>query len=69
VRGKRTIGRKHPITTGETGWRAALAELLALAARHASSPEIEGAAMQDSQLQIDRLRQNEVRYRAVLENR
>jgi uncharacterized zinc-type alcohol dehydrogenase-like protein len=60
---------QRAITTGEIGSRAAIAELLELAARHAIAPEIEVAPMQDAQLQIDRLRDNRVRYRAVLENR
>lgn len=57
------------LTTGEIGTRASIAELLAFAARHGIAPQIEVAPMADSQLQIDRLRKNEVRYRAVLENR
>jgi uncharacterized zinc-type alcohol dehydrogenase-like protein len=60
---------QRSITTGEIGSRAAIAEVLALAARHAIMPEIEIAPMHDSQLQIDRLRENQVRYRAVLANR
>jgi uncharacterized zinc-type alcohol dehydrogenase-like protein len=60
---------QRSITTGEIGSRAAIAEVLAFAARHAIAPEIEVAAMHDAQLQIDRLRKNQVRYRAVLENR
>lgn len=60
---------QRAITTGEIGSRAAITEVLALAARHAIAPEIEVAPMHDSQHQIDRLRSNQVRYRAVLENR
>jgi uncharacterized zinc-type alcohol dehydrogenase-like protein len=60
---------QRSLTTGEIGTRAAITELLAFAARHGIAPQIEVAAMADSQLQIDRLRQNAVRYRAVLENR
>jgi uncharacterized zinc-type alcohol dehydrogenase-like protein len=60
---------QRSITTGEIGSRAAIAEVLALAARHKIAPEIEISPMHDSQLQIDRLRENRVRYRAVLENR
>jgi len=59
---------QRSITTGEIGTRAAIAEVLALAARHAIVPEIEVAPMQHAQRQIDRLRANQVRYRAVLEN-
>jgi uncharacterized zinc-type alcohol dehydrogenase-like protein len=59
---------QRAITTGEIGSRAAIAEVLAFAARHAIAPEIEVAPMQDSQLQIERLRANQIRYRAVLEN-
>lgn len=60
---------QRSITTGEIGSRAAIAEVLALAARHAIAPEIELAPMHDSQTQIDRLREKQVRYRVVLENR
>jgi uncharacterized zinc-type alcohol dehydrogenase-like protein len=56
------------LTTGEIGTRAAIAELLDLAARHAIEPIIEVAPMHDVQAQIDRLRANQVRYRAVLAN-
>jgi uncharacterized zinc-type alcohol dehydrogenase-like protein len=59
---------QRAITTGEIGCRAAIAEVLALAARHGIGPEIEVAPMQHAQRQIERLRANEVRYRAVLEN-
>ena len=57
---------QRAITTGEIGTRAAIAEVLALAARHAIAPQIEVAPMHESQRQIDRLRANQVRYRAVL---
>ncbi len=60
---------QRSITTGEIGSRAAIGELLALAARHRIAPEIQLAPMHDAQLAIDRLRANQVRYRAVLENR
>ena len=60
---------QRAITTGEIGSRAAIREVLALSARHAIAPEIEVAPMHESQRQIDRLRANQVRYRAVLENR
>jgi uncharacterized zinc-type alcohol dehydrogenase-like protein len=60
---------QRAITTGEIGSRAAIAEVLALAARHGIAPEIEVAPMHESQRQIERLRANAVRYRAVLENR
>lgn len=60
---------QRAITTGEIGSRAAIVELLELAARHAIAPEIEVAPMHEAQQQIDRLRENRVRYRAVLENR
>lgn len=60
---------QRSLTTGEIGSRAAIAEVLAFAARHALAPEIEIAPMHDSQVQIERLRKNQVRYRAVLENR
>ena len=40
---------QRAITTGEIGSRAAIAEVLALAARHAIAPEIEVAPMQESQ--------------------
>lgn len=59
---------QRAITTGEIGSRAAIAEVLAFAARHEIAPEIEVAPMQHAQRQIDRLRANQVRYRAVLEN-
>lgn len=60
---------QRAITTGEIGSRAAIVEVLEFATRHAIEPEIEIAPMQESQRQIDRLRANQVRYRAVLENR
>jgi uncharacterized zinc-type alcohol dehydrogenase-like protein len=60
---------QRAITTGEIGSRAAIVELLAIAARHAIAPEIEVAPMHEAQQQIERLRENRVRYRAVLENR
>jgi alcohol/geraniol dehydrogenase (NADP+) len=59
---------QRAITTGEIGSRAAIAEVLALSARHGIAPEIEIAPMQQAQRQIERLRANQVRYRAVLEN-
>jgi len=59
---------QRAITTGEIGSRAAIAEVLAFAAHHRIAPEIEIAPMHESQRQIDRLRANQVRYRAVLEN-
>jgi uncharacterized zinc-type alcohol dehydrogenase-like protein len=59
---------QRAITTGEIGSRAAIAEVLALSARHGIAPEIEIAPMQQAQRQIERLRGNQVRYRAVLEN-
>ncbi len=60
--------KQRIITTGEIGSRAAIAELLELAARHAIVPIIEVAPMHDVQTQVDRLRANQVRYRAVLAN-
>jgi alcohol/geraniol dehydrogenase (NADP+) len=54
------------LTTGEIGTRAAIAELLDLAARHAIEPIVEVAPLSQVQAQVDRLRANEVRYRAVL---
>ena len=59
---------QRAITTGEIGSRAAIAEVLALSARHGIAPEIEVAPMHHAQRQIERLRANQVRYRAVLEN-
>nr|HEX4317806.1 NAD(P)-dependent alcohol dehydrogenase [Kofleriaceae bacterium] len=56
------------LTTGEIGTRAGIAELLDLAARHAIRPIIEVSPMSDSQAAVDRLRANQVRYRAVLAN-
>ena len=60
---------QRSITTGEIGSRASITELLAFAARHKLAPEIQLAPMAESQAAIDRLRANQVRYRAVLENR
>ena len=60
--------KQRILTTGEIGTRAAIAELLDLAARHRIEPIIEVAPMHDVQTQIDRLRANQVRYRAVLAN-
>lgn len=60
---------QRAITTGEIGSRAAISEVLDLAVRHAIAPQIEVAPMNQVQRQIERLRANEVRYRAVLENR
>ncbi len=62
------LSGQRAITTGEIGTRAAIAELLELAARHRIAPIIEVAPMADVQKSIDRLRRNEVRYRAVLAN-
>jgi uncharacterized zinc-type alcohol dehydrogenase-like protein len=56
------------LTTGEIGTRAGITDLLALAARHGIAPTIEVSPMAESQRAIDRLRQNSVRYRAVLAN-
>lgn len=56
------------LTTGEIGTRAGIAELLDLAARHAIRPIIEVSPMSESQAAVDRLRANQVRYRAVLAN-
>jgi uncharacterized zinc-type alcohol dehydrogenase-like protein len=60
--------KQRIITTGEIGSRSAIAELLDLAARHAIVPIIEVAPMHEVQAQVDRLRANQVRYRAVLAN-
>jgi alcohol/geraniol dehydrogenase (NADP+) len=62
------LGQKS-ISTGDIGSRRAITDLLSFAARHAVKPEIEVWAMSDANAAIARLRANQVRYRAVLENR
>ncbi len=62
------LGQKV-VTTGDIGSRTAITDLLRFAERHAVKPEIEVSAMSDANAAIARLRANEVRYRAVLENR
>ncbi|MEO6419048.1 MAG: NAD(P)-dependent alcohol dehydrogenase [Polyangiaceae bacterium] len=62
------LGQKS-ITTGDIGSRGAITDLLRFADRHEVRPEIEVSAMSDANDAIARLRANETRYRAVLENR
>jgi uncharacterized zinc-type alcohol dehydrogenase-like protein len=61
------MGQKS-IVMSEIGSRSAIADLLQIAARHRIAPEVEVTPMAEAQAAIERLRQNKVRYRAVLKN-
>jgi len=63
-----------PLLTGQKtvcgsdiGDRATIVEMLALAERHRIAPVIETTPMSEVNVQLDRLRRNQVRYRAVLQ--
>jgi uncharacterized zinc-type alcohol dehydrogenase-like protein len=56
------------ICGSDIGDRATLSEMLRLAERHRIVPLVETSAMSEVNREIERLRRNEVRYRAVLQN-
>jgi alcohol/geraniol dehydrogenase (NADP+) len=60
---------QRSITASEIGGRAAIAGMLAFAARHRIAAQVEVAPMGDVNAALDRLRQNRARYRMVVENR
>jgi uncharacterized zinc-type alcohol dehydrogenase-like protein len=58
---------QRAIVGSDIGSRAEVAETLSFAARHRIEPQIESMPMNQVNRAIERLRRNEVRYRAVLE--
>jgi uncharacterized zinc-type alcohol dehydrogenase-like protein len=61
------LGQKS-ICYSEIGGRAAITEMLAFAARREVAPAVEVLPMTEVNAAIGKLRQNQVRYRMVLEN-
>lgn len=59
---------QRSIVMSEIGSRAAIVDLLRIAERHRIVPEVQVSPMAEAQSAIDRLRKNQVRYRAVLAN-
>jgi uncharacterized zinc-type alcohol dehydrogenase-like protein len=61
------ITGQRSITGSDIGGRAAIREMLRFVARHDIAPVIETMPMAEANAAITRLRQNQVRYRMVLE--
>jgi len=59
---------QRSVVLSEIGSRSAIVDLLRMAERHRIVPEIEVSPMAEAQPAIQRLRENKVRYRAVLAN-
>lgn len=59
---------QRSITGSDIGSRKVIREMLAFAARHEIKPQIERLPMAEANAALTRLRQNQVRYRVVLEN-
>ena len=59
---------QRSITGSDIGSRKVIREMLAFAARHKVAPQIERMPMAEANAALTRLRQNQVRYRVVLEN-
>ncbi len=58
---------QRSITGSDIGGRPLIREMLAFAAHHRLAPRIEGLRLGEANAALDRLRQNRVRYRVVLE--
>ncbi len=59
---------QRSITGSDIGGRRVIREMLAFAARHAVTPQVQRMPMAEANAALTRLRGNQVRYRAVLEN-
>jgi uncharacterized zinc-type alcohol dehydrogenase-like protein len=59
---------QRAIAGSDIGGRADIRDMLELAARHRIAPRLELMPMAEANLAVERLRQNRVRYRAVLTN-
>ncbi len=60
---------QRSICFSEIGGRATIAEMLRCADQHGIAPQVETRPMAEVNAALSRLRQNQVRYRMVLENR
>jgi uncharacterized zinc-type alcohol dehydrogenase-like protein len=59
---------QRSITGSDIGGRKVIREMLASAARHGVAPQVQRMPMAEANAALTRLRQNQVRYRVVLEN-
>ncbi len=59
---------QRSITGSDIGGRRVIREMLAFSARHGVKPQVQPMPMAEANAALTRLRQNQVRYRVVLEN-
>jgi uncharacterized zinc-type alcohol dehydrogenase-like protein len=59
---------ERSITGSDIGSRSAIREMLRFSARHKIAPQVQRMPMAEANAALTRLRQNQVRYRVVLEN-
>jgi uncharacterized zinc-type alcohol dehydrogenase-like protein len=59
---------ERSITGSDIGSRAVIREMLRFSTRHKIAPQVQRMPMAEANAALTRLRQNQVRYRVVLEN-